>query len=499
MTRTKRVAVVGAGAGGLAAAAILSRDFDVSVYEHAPTPGGKIRQADLNGAKIDVGPTVFTMRWVFEDIFNAAGSDFATEVSTNKLEILARHGWRDGSSLDLFADKHQSAEAISVFASPREAKNFLAFCARTEKIYNTLRDPFICAQTPSLSGLIKNRNPRALLDISPFTTLWQALSRQFQDSRLRQLFGRYATYCGSSPFSSPATLMLIAHVEQEGVWAVEGGMQSVAIALAKAAEKNGATLHYQASVKTILTSGGQVSGVELANGERFDTDFVVFNGDPFAIEEGMFGSAAKRAIKLPSTVTRSQSAMTWALAAETDGFDLSMHNVFFSDDYKSEFDAVFTHRKIPETPTTYVFAPDCKDADNNITAPDQLKRLFCLINAPPTEDPNAFDEQETEQCRQRMLDHLQQCGLTIHSDATPISATTPQDFSRMFPGSRGALYGMASHGWQASFQRPGARTKLPGLYLAGGGVHPGPGVPMAALSGKAAAKAIMQDCGSTLQ
>ena len=492
MPRTPHIAVIGAGAGGLAAAALLSRYAKVAVFERESAPGGKIRQLDVGGATIDAGPTVFTMRWVFDELFAAAGASFADAVALKKLDIIARHFWRDGARLDLHASRRASAEAIRAFAGPEDARNFLLFCDRTRRIYETLRDPFMRATNPSLARLMLQRNPFALAGVNPFASLWEALAKQFREPRLRQLFGRYATYCGSSPFAAPATLMLIAHVEQEGVWFAEGGMQAIANALAGLASSNGAEFRYRAHVEKILISGGRAAGVLLSNGEVFSADAVLFNGDPGALAAGLLGEPACGAAAIPPGAVASQSAITWTMRASRPTCDLSVHNIFFSDDYKEEFDAVFRDRRPPEVPTTYIFAPDRLSAD----ARNDDERLFCLINAPPAADGAPFDEKELERCRNRMIDHLRTCGLTLSPVDGTVTTTSPVDFAAMFPGSRGALYGMANHGWRASFQRPGVRTSLPGLYIAGGGVHPGPGVPMAALSGKAAASAIRADCVS---
>ncbi len=221
-----RVVVIGAGIGGLAAAIELSAcGLPVLVLERAEAVGGKMRQVVADGVGIDAGPTVLTLRGVFEALFARAGTTLEAALTLRPAERLARHAWRDGSRLDLFADIGRSADAVGVFAGRAAAQGYREFCARSARIFATLEPSFIAASRPSLPGLVARAGPRALAGISPFSTLWQALGAHFEDPRLRQLFGRYATYCGSSPFSAPATLMLVAHVEQSGVWMVEGGMQ----------------------------------------------------------------------------------------------------------------------------------------------------------------------------------------------------------------------------------------------------------------------------------
>jgi 1-hydroxycarotenoid 3,4-desaturase len=493
-TRNK-VVIVGAGIGGLVCALQLAHHgLEVTVCDKATTPGGKIRTVDIDGRGVDSGPTVFTMRWVFEQIFSDAGSRLSDHLTLGPAAILARHAWPDGSRLDLHADIGQSADAIARFAGRAEGKAYLDFCARARATYETLEKPFILSPQPSPTSLAFGAGLRGLGDlwrISPFTTLWQALSGHFRDPRLRQLFGRYATYCGSSPFACPATLMLVAHVEQDGMWLVKDGMHQLARAVEHLAVRAGVSFRYQSAVRSIETQGGAACGVTLENGERLDADAVVVNADPAAVAEGLLGSGVRRAAKA-NRATRSLSAVTWSMTASARGFPLRRHNVFFSGDYRAEFDDIFQHNKLPREPTVYVCAQDRDDTD---TPPSGRERLLVLINAPPVGDQHAFDTEELNQCTDRTFELLLRCGLDLTSRDQIM--TTPADFNRMFPGTGGALYGQASHGWTASFNRPTAHTPVPRLYLAGGSTHPGPGVPMAALSGRLAAHRVLTDLAST--
>ncbi|MBZ8132198.1 1-hydroxycarotenoid 3,4-desaturase CrtD [Afifella sp. IM 167] len=495
---TSRVIVVGAGIGGLVAALTLaSRGAAVTLIEKENAPGGKMREVAAGGAKMDGGPTVFTMRHLFEEIFEAAGASLSSELKLKPVETLARHAWNGEERLDLFADIGRSAEAIGDFAGPREASGYLRFCERARRIFQTLDRPFIRAERPSVQSLMKGVGffgmPR-LMEISPFTTLWSALGEFFADPRLRQLFGRYATYCGSSPYLSPATLMLIAHVEQEGVWLVEGGMHQVAVTLARLARERGAKIRTGERVAEVLVSRGRASGVRLASGEVVEADAVILNADVAALANGHFGGAAAPAVALPGGAQRSLSALTFSVVAETEGFDLIRHNVFFSDDYAGEFERIFRQGELPNVPTVYVCAQDRGDRPGG---PSGEERLFILVNAPARGDVKPLEAEEIARCEERTFRLMERCGLKLRIAEGAKTITGPNEFEKLFPATGGALYGQASHGWKASFERPGARTRLPGLYMAGGSVHPGAGVPMAALSGRMAAERLITDFAST--
>lgn len=499
-TARNRVVVIGAGVAGLTSALTLAaRGFDVTVLERATAPGGKMREVAIGPARIDSGPTVFTMRWVFEELFAGIGLNFSDHVRLRPLSVLARHAWDDTQHLDLFADEARSADAIGAFAGAAEAKRYRQFCADSRRIYEILEKPFLRATAPSLPKLATAGGLSGLLElrkIRPFTTMWKALGDYFHDPRMRQLFGRYATYCGSSPFDAPATLMLVAHVEHEGVWIIEGGMHALAQALADCATSFGATIRYEQSVREVMVSGGRAAGVVLESGERIEAHSVIVNADVGALPAGLFGEAVRSAAAPLAPRLRSLSAMTWSMVAKTEGFPLSRHSVFFSRDYPREFAEIFGRGEVPSEPTVYVCAQDRIDDEARLAAGGE-EELLVLINAPPVGDRKSFDQAEVARSAGRAFGVLQRCGLRIDADPGKTQVTTPADFNRLFPATGGALYGRASHGWSASFERPGAGTKIAGLYLAGGSTHPGPGVPMAALSGRAAAATLFADLGFT--
>lgn len=492
----RRVAVIGAGISGLVAALLLTRQgMEVTVYERAADVGGKMRSVEVGGTHIDAGPTVFTLRAIFEDIFASVGEELSEHVRLSRLDVLARHAWSEDHQLDLYADRERSAEAIGEFASAAEARRFIQFSERARNIYRTLEQTFIRAQRASgpieLAQRVGLHRWAKLTGLQPFTTLWQSLGRQFQDPRLQQLFGRYATYCGSSPWLAPATLMLVAHVEQEGVWSIDGGMHTLARALQRLAQKNGAAFRFGAEVIKVDLSGGVATSITLADGELCEIDAAVMTCDIEAMAAGRFGNAVAEATPVAPRSARSLSAITWAMQARATGFPLVRHNVFFSRDYEAEFADIFDHFRVPIAPTVYVCAQD--RTDDGVNADGNAERLLMLVNAPALGDVQHYGLRDIRDFQERLFGVLQRCGLHIEPQDNATTVTTPADFEQLFPGSGGALYGPASHGWRSSFQRPGSRTRVPNLYLAGASTHPGPGVPMVAVSGQLAAFALLED------
>ncbi|WP_233205218.1 1-hydroxycarotenoid 3,4-desaturase CrtD [Alkalicaulis satelles] len=486
--------IIGAGMGGLAAAIDLAaRGVPVTLVESAPEPGGKMRTLEAGGAAIDAGPTVLTLRAGFEQLFADAGASLADHVSLTRAERLARHAWGDDQGFDLYPDPERSVDEAGRFAGAAQARAFARFLRDGQKLYEALEPSFLFASRPSPPGLTLRmlaQNPAGVTTLRPFSALWDVLGGYFPDARLRQLYGRYATYCGSSPFEAPATLMMIAALEQQGVWFVDGGMTQLSRAMAGLARALGAQLRYDTKAEAVLTAHGRVSGVRLAGGEIIAARAVLANGDPDALRAGCLGPAAAQAMA-PAHGPRSLSAVVWTGVGEAEGFALERHNVFFSGDYRAEFGALFDEQRMPDDPTIYICAQDRGAGP----APRGAERFLILINAPPDGERRAYGLQETGSWLTQVKARLRASGLTLELDA--YQTTAPDGFAARFPGTGGALYGRALHGWRAAFARPGAKTRLPGLYLAGGGTHPGPGVPTSMLSGRTAARAILADFAST--
>ncbi len=483
--RHERVVVVGGGVGGLVTAALLAREgLDVTVCEARASPGGKLRGLSVGAATIDAGPTVFTMRDVFDDVFAACGERLDDRLTLTRSPVLARHAWSDGSRLDLFADSAASDDAIGAFAGASAVHGYHAFRAEAKRIHDALDARFMRAGKTNpltLGWRMGTRGFGNFATLHPFRSLWSALGTYFPDPRLRQLFGRYATYCGSSPFAAPATLMLIAHVEAMGVWLIEGGMHRLGQELAGLAQRAGANLRYGTPVAEVLSANRRVTGVRLSDGEVITADRVVMNADPAALASGRFGARAAQSVTEAPARHRSLSALVWLVEGRTDGMALDHHNVFFSDDYPAEF-AALAQGRVPPRPSVYL----CAQGGNAF----QL-----IVNAPPDGDTHTHTAEERDRCTKQMHATLTACGLSLSVDAMRL--LTPGDFEALNPATGGALYGRASHGWAASFLRPGSRTRIAGLYCAGGSCHPGAGVPMAALSGRQACEALLWDRAST--
>lgn len=480
------ILVIGAGIGGLAAGLRLAAaGLPVTLIEAQGYPGGKMRTTPSPAGPVDAGPTVLTMRAIFDDLFHAAGTTLDAHLTLTPLPVIARHHWRCGTEFDLSADPRANADAIGDAFGAQARAEFARFDTNTRALYDAFAAPIMHAPRPSAFGAARAAlcSARTWPWLRPGLTLNAALDQSFTDPRLRQLFARYATYVGGNPMHAPAILALIWQAEAAGVWAVQGGMARLARTLADLFTSLGGTLRLNAPVARLITAKGRITGVQLSDGEMIAARQIIFNGDPAALPYLLDRAPVTRRQIQP----RSLSANVWTLCAEVApeglGADaLAYHTVFFADDAAQEF-APLARGQTPLDPTIYVCAQD--RASGQARGPE---RFQFILNAPalgPTRNPKDIT------CDMPPLTRLQAFGLILRPQSATL--TSPAEFARLFPHSQGALYGRSPDSTLATFLRPTARTKVKGLYLAGGGVHPGAGVPMAALSGKHAATAVLSD------
>ncbi|MEE2786745.1 MAG: phytoene desaturase family protein [Myxococcota bacterium] len=489
-----RPIIIGAGIGGLCAA------LDLAIAGHRPIVierqhqiGGKMVPVTVAGGSVDGGPTVLTMLWVFEALFKSAGVRLRDVLDLAPAERLARHFWLDGSRLDLFADLDRSFQAIKALAGPDEADGFIRYHAYAKRIFDNVDDVFINAPKPTVWRVMNRLGLKAipkLMRIDAQRSMWRALETFFQDERLRQLFGRYATYAGNNPFLTPATFNLIAHVEQLGVWRVGGGMHALAKIIGELIESRGGEIMLNTDVNQIEVQDKSVTAIHLADGRRLTTSAVIFNGDVSALGLGLFGKDIARHMRATSVKDRSLSAVTFCCRAQVGTFPLIHHNVFFSTNYRHEFEQIEKLGQVPDEPTVYICAQDREDDDT----PRESDRLLVLINAPATGDISPHDESALLQLETRTRTYLARMGLILSPNA--VLRRGPAEWHGLFPGTGGAIYGAAAKTWNATLKRKGSTSSIKGLYLAGGSVHPGAGVPMAALSGRMAASRALADCPS---
>lgn len=431
-SRAAHVVVVGAGVGGLTAAAVLaSRGARVTVLERAARVGGKMRQVTVAGRPVDAGPTVLTMRHVFEAVFEAAGERLEDHVSLRASEVIARHARPDGARLDLFADLERSVDAIGRLSGPVDAKGYRAFCDYTAKIHESVEGPFMRAQRPTLTSVLRDQGVRGIASLHAHhatRTVWRSLGDFFFATR----------GCASSSVATPPTAARRRgsrpprSTSSPTSSARACGPSTAACTrsrrpLGELAARKGATVRCEAPVREVTVRGGRATGVVLDSGEVIEADAVVVNADTAALSDGRFGAGAAKA-------WRREASEALALGGDVlhggQGRGLSpvRHNVFFSSDYEREFDDL-DRDSLPQEPTVYACA---QDRDDTASAPaDGTDRLLLIVNAPARGGRKPFTLSEIDACTQRTRTHLTRLGLTLDWSPERFVTTTPDQFEAM--------------------------------------------------------------------
>jgi phytoene desaturase len=487
------VIVVGAGVGGLSAAIHLAAaGRRVLLLEQNPFPGGKLAQQFRDGYRWDCGPSVITMRHVLEQLFATAGRRMDDYLTLQPVTPYTRYFYPDGTQLDLSGDLPRVLPQLRRL-SEQDVEGYLRFLAYTARLYRVVAPSFIYGEPPSWGSLF--RQP---LGNIRYLDGWRTMSRAIQSFRvspyLHQLLCRFATYVGSDPYRAPATLNVIAHVElNEGVWYPEGGVYRIVEALTRLAEELGVRIECSRAVERLEIANEKVQGVVCADGTLERARAVIANVDVTSIYSAWLSdhSATARAyVRKLQSYEPSCSGFIMLLGIRGCHPQLAHHNIFFSSDYRREFHEIFVEGVPPTEPTIYVAITSRSTPQD---APSGGENWFVLVNAPPL--GSSWDwKSMAESYAERVLERLAAYGVDVRAHVAVRQVMTPYDIARATGAWRGALYGAASNSPWAAFRRPHNRVSaVRGVYLAGGSVHPGGGVPLALLSGRLASRLLIED------
>ena len=488
----KTIVIIGAGIGGLSTAIHLAaQGLRVVILEQNPLVGGKMYQHEADGFYWDTGPSIITMRHVFEDLFAAAGRRLEDYIDLVSVDPLTRYFYGDGTIIDATRDLTRMAQQIAKL-DERDIEGYLRFLAYAARMHRITGPAFIYEQPPSL-GTLANVPLSDVFKIDAWRTLDQAICRHVHSPYLRQLLGRYATYVGGSPYHVPATLSVIAHVElTSGVWYPRGGIHTVAAGMAKLAQELGVEIETNSSVKEIVVKNDVATGVRLGDDSLVEAAAVVANVDVMTVYQKLLPQTTRSAqhLKKLNDMEQSCSGFVLLLGVEGDYSHLLQHNIFFCKDYRREFQDIFDRGIPPEDPTVYVSITSKVDAEH---APAGCENWFVLVNAPPAGRNYDWASQATAY-RDRVLATLADHGVDVRKKIRSERIMTPLDIESMSGAWQGALYGFSSNRALNAFRRPHNRSRdIGGLYFAGGTTHPGGGVPMVTLSGKVAAEMVVED------
>ncbi|TFV54755.1 phytoene desaturase [Mycobacterium sp. PS03-16] len=476
-----RVVVVGAGLGGLAAAARLAAaGHRVTVFEQAPVVGGKLGRLERDGFTFDTGPSLVTVPALLEELFADTGGP--SDLDLIPVDPACAYVFGDGTELRLPHDPARVPAALDDALGPGAGEAWQELHNRSRRLWDLVGEP-VLRRPVSLAALARmSLRPADLRAVAPWRTIDGLGRRLLPDPRLRTWLNRYATYSGSDPRRTPAVLAVTSFVEQEfGAWYVAGGLRRIVDAVAQRCVDLGVEIRTGAAVERVLVAGGRAAGVRV-DGRDVAADAVVCNADAAvlygALLPGRTAAPARRRLR-----ARPRSMAGFVLLLGLSGRHPGpAHRVYFPADYDAEFDAIFGRRPHPvPDPTVYVHAPD----DPALRPDDDSEGWFVMVNA-PAHDPGRGVDWDAPALRERytrhVLDLLDRRGAGVGDRLRYVETITPADLQRRTGAPGGAIYGTASHGPRAALRRPANRARVPGLYLAGGSAHPGGGIPLVLMS-----------------
>ncbi|MBX7446485.1 phytoene desaturase [Mycolicibacterium sp. 3033] len=476
-----RVVVIGAGLGGLAAAARLAAaGHSVTVFEGADAVGGKLGLLERDGFTFDTGPSLLTLPAVLQQVFTDTGAPL--ELPLSAVDPACAYVFGDGTTLTLPHDAAAVPAALDAGLGAGTGTAWQRLHDRSRRLWELVGEP-VLRRPVSLTAMARmSTRPADLRVVAPWLTIDGLGRRMLPDARLRTWLNRYATYSGSDPRRTPAVLSVTAFVEQEfGAWYVPGGLRRIVEALAERCVELGVEVRTAMPVESVSVRDGRAAGVRVG-GRDVTADIVVSNADAAVLYDRLLPRGAVRGAQRRARRTPRSMAGFVLLLGLTGREPGPAHRVYFPADYDAEFDAIFGRRPVPVVdPTVYVHAPD----DPALRPDENSEGWFVLVNAPAHDPARGVDWDEPglrERYTRHILDVLAARGADVRDRIRVLETVTPADLQRRAGAPGGAIYGTASHGPRAALRRPSNRSALPGLYLVGGSAHPGGGIPLVLMS-----------------
>ena len=487
------VAVIGSGIAGLSAAIRLSlQGRKVVVFEKNTYTGGKITAFEKQGFRFDMGPSLFTMPQLVEELFELAGKTPKDYFQYHTHDEVCRYFWLDGKCLTLYPSVDRNVEAITTVFGKESGRRVRKYFDDARKKFE-LTAPFFLES--SLHKAKTFLSPSVLKVVSEiprlglFSTLDDHNKRYFKEPKLVQLFNRYATYNGSSPYQTPGIMQMISHLEHGmGTHFPVGGMHAISQSLTKLAQELGVQFELSSMVEHILVEENKVQGV-MVNGTERMFDLVVCNSDIKHAYHELLPKQVRRPRKtLAQEPSSSALIFYWGIGQSFPEMDL--HNIIFSEDYKEEFDHICSNGPFWKDPTIYIHISNRLEVDD---APKGKDSWFVMVNVPY--DQGQDWEDIVRKVRRKLIERISSVlGKDIASLIETEEILTPTQIQQRTSSVGGALYGTSSNERMAAFLRHSNKSSsVKGLYFCGGSAHPGGGVPLCILSGKIAAEWIKED------
>lgn len=477
-----KVGIIGSGIAGLSAAIRLAaKDHQVEVFEANAYPGGKLSEIRHGSYRFDTGPSLFTLPELVDELFHLCGEQAQEHFTYQKLTTNCHYFYPDGTRIQAYSDQEALIKEISqkTEEKPENLKRAIRF---SERLYQHLSELFMFRSLQDPATFFSKKALKAYMNLHRmgfFNTMNGANENVFSDERVVQLFNRYATYNGSSPYKTPATMNIIPYLEMSlGAFFPKGGMHQITLALFELAKRQGVKFHFNSPVKQLLIEKKRVKGL-LVNNETLHFDRVVSNMDIVNTYKKLMPELKAPAFLLKQPKSSSALIFYWGIKKVFPQLDL--HNIFFSGDYRAEFDHIFNQGSIYHDPTVYVNITSKYEPDD---APEGCENWFTMINVPNNQGQDW--DRLIQKAREQIIAKLSaELGQDIAALIEVEDILDPRTIESKTSSALGALYGNSSNNLFAAFLRHANVSKrVKGLYFCGGSVHPGGGIPMSLSSAK---------------
>jgi len=478
----KKIIIIGSGIAGIATAIRLAvKGYIVEVFEANDQPGGKLAEISNSGYRFDAGPSLFTMPQYIDELFRIAGQNPSDHFRYQRLNTICNYFYEDGTHITAHADKHKFLNEIAAKTSI-STKSIERYINYSRNIYQLTHRVFLEHSLSRIRNLFRWDAVKALFNlhqIDTMRTMHAANKRFFKDNRIVQFFDRYATYNGSNPYQAPATLNVIPHLEQHfGAYFPEGGMYSIVSSLVKLAKDSGVRFHYNSPVEEIILKDKKATGIKI-NGQVHEADIIISNADLWPTYKKLLGQYPHLHPQKTLQQERSSSALIFYWGIKKQFAQPDLHNIFFSADYKAEFDHLWQQKTIYSDPTVYI---NISSKLNPSDAPEGCENWFVMINAPANTGQDW--DRLIALARHNVLDKLTRLlGEDISQLIVCENVLDPRGIESKTSSYQGSIYGTSSNSRYAAFLRHANRSsKIKNLYFCGGSVHPGGGIPLCLLS-----------------
>lgn len=490
---SKKVIIIGAGSGGLAAAMLLTNQgYDVTIYEREKTVGGRCSSFLHDGFTFDIGPTFLMMPHFLEELFRLSDRNISNYIEITSLNPMYRIKFSDGSEFYPSSYENQTISEIERLF-PGEAEGYKRFMSEEQYRYNRVNDCFKVSYD-KLTDYLRPLCIEAIGQIAPLGKLYKRLEKYFSDDHLRLAMSFQTKYIGMSPWKAPAVFSLISFIEHKwGVHHVTGGLNKIPAAMAKVVEENGGTIYTSSPVKKILSSNGRVTGILLKNGEEKYCDYIIINSDFAASMKTMLDKSVRKKYTDHYIDKLDYSCSSFMLYLGLNKkYNMPHHNLIFGDEFRKYMDNVTMLHKASSTSFVYIHNPSIIDKS---LAPTGKSVVYILVPVPNNKS-NINWEAIKNNFRDEVLDFI--AARTEMSDIKNNiemeKILTPFEWERDMGLYNGAIFNIGHSLDQMFYFRPHNRFEdLKGCYLTGGGTHPGSGLPTIILSAIISSELLIRD------